>query len=109
MWVDSEEDNAPREEESDDDLDEEYNSKTTAHDYLNEVPEDQVFENNDKNENYTFNIAKMKYKSKNPAKRIPKHDTIKTYDKFKDKVKRDKRELNLEQKIVKHFYPDKSI
>jgi hypothetical protein len=96
MYVDLVEDNTPREEESDDDLDEEYDSETKADDYLNEVPEDEVFENNDKNENYTFNIEKMKYESKIPGKRIPKHYTIKTYDKYMDKLKRDRRELNFE-------------
>jgi hypothetical protein len=65
---------------------------------LNEIPEDEVFENNDMNENYTFNIAKMKYESKTLSKRIPKQYTIEIYDKFKDKLKRNRRELNLEQK-----------
>jgi hypothetical protein len=94
------------EEESDDDVDEEYDCERKADDYLNEVIQDEVFENNDKNENYTFNTTKMKYKSKIPGKRIPKHYIIKTYDKFKDKLKRDRRELNLELKILKCFYPD---
>jgi hypothetical protein len=67
-----------------------------ADDYLNEIPEDEVYEINDKNEKYTFNTAKIKYKSKISGKRIPKHYTIKTYVKFKDKLKRDRRELNLE-------------
>jgi hypothetical protein len=48
----------------------------------------------------------MKYESKIPDKRIPKHYTIKIYEKFKDKLKRDRRELNLEQNILKCFYPD---
>jgi hypothetical protein len=47
MWVDSDKNNASREEESDDDLEEEYYSETKANDYLNEVQEDLVFENND--------------------------------------------------------------
>jgi hypothetical protein len=89
---------------SDDDLDEEYNSETKADDYLNEIPEDEVFENNDKNENYTFSIPKMKYKSKIPGKRIPKYYTIKTYDKYIDKLKRDRKKLNYGQKILKCFY-----
>jgi hypothetical protein len=45
----------------------------------------------------------MKYESKIPDKRIPKHYTIKTYDKFIDKLKRDRRELNLEQKNTEVF------
>jgi hypothetical protein len=45
MWVYSDEDNVPMEEESDD--------------YLNEVAEEEVFENNDKNENYIFKIEKI--------------------------------------------------
>jgi hypothetical protein len=52
------------EEESDEDLDEEYDSETKADVYLNEVTQDQVFENNDNNENYTFSTAKIKYESK---------------------------------------------
>jgi hypothetical protein len=60
MLVDSDEDNAPTEDESDDDLDVGYDSETKADDYLNEVPKDKILENNDKNENYTFNIEKMK-------------------------------------------------
>jgi hypothetical protein len=49
---------------------------------------------------------KIKYESKIPGKRPPKHYAITTYDKYKDKLKRSKRELNLEQKIVKCFFPD---
>jgi hypothetical protein len=87
MWVNSDKDNACREEESDDDLDKEYYSETKADDYLYEIPKDEVFENNDKYENYTFNIKKIKYKSKIPGKRNPKYYAITTYDKFKDKLK----------------------
>jgi hypothetical protein len=69
MWVTSEEDNASTEEESDDDyLEEVYDSETNADDYLNEIPEAEVFENNDKNQNYDFNKEKKKYESKDPKK-----------------------------------------
>jgi hypothetical protein len=71
-----------------------------------EVTQNEVFENNDKNENYTFNIDKMKYESKIQGKRIPKHYIIKTYDKYMDKLKRDRRKPNLEPKILKYFYPE---
>jgi hypothetical protein len=107
MLLDSDEDNALREEEFDDDLDEEYDFKTKANDYFNEISEDEVKENNDKNENYTFNKEKMKYESKITGKRIPKHYTITTYNKYMDKLKRDRRVLNYEQKILKCFYPNK--
>jgi hypothetical protein len=77
LYVNPEEDNAPMEEASDDDLEEEYDSETKADDYLNKIAEDEVLENNDKNENFTFNIEKMKYESKIPGKRIPKHYILK--------------------------------
>jgi uncharacterized Zn finger protein len=73
MWVASEEDNTSTEEKSDNDLEEE------------------VFESNKKNENHTFNIEKIKYKSKVPGKRIPKYYSITTYNKCMDKLKRDRR------------------
>jgi hypothetical protein len=92
--------------EESDDLDEENDFEIKVDDYLNEIPEEEVLENNDKNENYTFNIEKMKYESKIPGKRILKHNTITTYDKYMDKLKRVKREVNLEQKILKCFYPE---
>jgi hypothetical protein len=46
MWISSEEDNAPGEEESDDDLEEEYDFETKADDYLNDLTQSEVFENN---------------------------------------------------------------
>jgi hypothetical protein len=41
-----------------------------------------------KNQNYNINKEKMKYKSKHPGKRPPKHHVIITYDKCMDKLKR---------------------
>jgi hypothetical protein len=94
LWVSSDKDNVLKEEESYDDLDVEYDSETKADDYLNEIPEDEILKNNDKNKNYTLNKEKMKYESKIPNKRIPKHYTITTYDKYMDNIKRDRRVLN---------------
>jgi hypothetical protein len=54
-WVDSDEDNTPREEESDEVLDEEYDFETKVYDYLNELIKDEVFENNDMNSKTLFN------------------------------------------------------
>jgi hypothetical protein len=70
---------------------------------LNEVREDEVKENNGKKENYDFNKEKIKYESKIPDKRPPKHYAITTYDIYMDKLKRSKRVLNYEQKILKCF------
>jgi hypothetical protein len=102
MWVDSNEDNIPREEELDVLLDSQYDSKIKAYNYLNDVTEDEVFENN-KNKNYILNSAKIMYESKVLGKRIQKHYVIKTYAKYMDKLKRDKRDLNFERKLLKCF------
>jgi hypothetical protein len=62
MLVDSDEDNASTEELSDDYyLEEEYDSETKADDYLNEIPEVEVFENNDKYQNYISTTIFRKY------------------------------------------------
>jgi hypothetical protein len=73
MLVDSEEDNASTEEDSDDGYLEEVNdSETKAEDYLNEIPEKEVEEINDKILNYYFDIEIKKYVSKNPKKDLQK-------------------------------------
>jgi hypothetical protein len=53
-------------------------------------------------------VLKKKYVFKeDPNKRPPKHYAIITYDKYMDKLKRERRQLNYEQKILKCFYPTK--
>jgi hypothetical protein len=102
MWVDSDEDNASKVELSDDYyLEEEFDSETKAYDYLNEIPEEEVEENNDKIQNYTFNIEKMKYESKDPKKDLQNIMQAK----YMDKLKRERRKLKYEQKVLKYFYP----
>jgi hypothetical protein len=106
MWVDSEEDNASTVELSDDDyLKMEHDSETKADDYLNEIPEEEVEEINDKIQNYDFDLEKKKYLSKIKGKRPPKNYAVITYEKYMDKLKRERRILKYEQKILKYFYP----
>jgi hypothetical protein len=108
MLVDSEEDNASTEEDSDDGyLEEEVNPETKVKDYLNEIPQEEVDEINDKILNYYFDMDKMKYVSKFKGKRHPKKFAIMTYEKYMDKLKRERRNLRDDVKILKHFYPTK--
>jgi hypothetical protein len=54
VWLNSDEDKVFWEEEPDNFFDEEYDSEAKSNSYLNEVTDDEVFENN---KNYTFNTA----------------------------------------------------
>jgi hypothetical protein len=108
MWVDSEEDNASTEEDSEDGyLEEVTDNETKAEEYLNEIPEEEVTEINDKIVNYYFDLDKKKYVSKDSNKRLPKKCAIITHDKYMDKLKRERRNLREDVKILKFFYPTK--
>jgi hypothetical protein len=85
MLVDSEEDNASTEEDSNDGYLEEVNDdETKAYDYLNEIPEEEVAEINDKILNYYFDMDKKKYVSKIKERRLPKKYAIMTHEKYMD-------------------------
>jgi hypothetical protein len=64
VLVDSEEDYVSTEEDCDDYLEEVYDDETKVKDYLNEIPEEEVAEINDKIVNYYFDMDKKKYVSK---------------------------------------------
>jgi hypothetical protein len=74
MLVDSEEDNASTEEDSDDGYLEEVNdNETKVKDYLNEIPEDEVDEINDKILNYYFDMDKKNMYQKLKVKDLQKN------------------------------------